>query len=119
MGAHELSVVVEGMTFVESPRWHEGRLWFSDFYTQRVMAVVPGEEPEEIVTVAGQPSGLGLAARRPDGDRVDDAIAACCDTSRPASSSSTPIWAAWRPGTSTTWWSVRMARRTSATSASI
>ena len=71
MGAHEVSVVVEGMTFVESPRWHEGRLWFSDFYTQRVMAVVPGEEPEEIVTVAGQPSGLGLAARRPDGDRVD------------------------------------------------
>jgi sugar lactone lactonase YvrE len=60
----ELSVVVEGMTFVESPRWHEGRLWFSDFYTQRVMAVRPGEEPEEILTVADQPSGLGWL---PDG----------------------------------------------------
>ena len=60
----ELSVVVEGMTFLESPRWHDGRLWFSDFYTQRVMAVTPGGDPEEILSVPNQPSGLGWL---PDG----------------------------------------------------
>ena len=60
----ELSVVVEGMTFLESPRWHDGRLWFSDFYTQRVMTVTPGAEPEEVLSVANQPSGMGWL---PDG----------------------------------------------------
>ena len=23
----------------EGPRWHDGRLWFSDFYTHRVLAL--------------------------------------------------------------------------------
>jgi sugar lactone lactonase YvrE len=64
MAAPDLSVVVDQMTYLESPRWHDGRLWFSDFYTQRVMAVVPGGAPEEIVTVPNQPSGLGWL---PDG----------------------------------------------------
>ena len=26
------AVVVEGYSYLESPRWHGGRLWFSDFY---------------------------------------------------------------------------------------
>jgi sugar lactone lactonase YvrE len=63
-GTRELTVVVEGMTFTEGPRWRDGRLWFSDFYTQRVMSVVPGSEPEEVVAVPNQPSGLGWL---PDG----------------------------------------------------
>lgn len=64
MQAREVSVAVEGMTFTEGPRWHEGRLWFSDFYTHRVLAVRPGGEPEEMATVPNQPSGLGWL---PDG----------------------------------------------------
>ena len=64
MTTRELSVVVEGMTFTECPRWRDGRLWFSDFYTQRVLAVAPGGEPEEVATVPNQPSGLGWL---PDG----------------------------------------------------
>jgi sugar lactone lactonase YvrE len=63
-GERELSVVVDQMTFTEGPRWHDGRLWFSDFYSHRVLAVVPGQEPETIVTVPNQPSGLGWL---PDG----------------------------------------------------
>ena len=64
MGARELTVVVDGMTFTEGPRWHDRRLYFSDFYTHRVLAVVPGGEPEEVATVPQQPSGLGWL---PDG----------------------------------------------------
>ncbi len=56
--------LVEGLTFTEGPRWHEGRLWFSDFYTHRVLAVDLQGRLEIIVEVPQQPSGLGW---RPDG----------------------------------------------------
>ncbi len=32
-------VLVAGIVFGEQPRWHEGRLWFSDWGTQEVVAV--------------------------------------------------------------------------------
>jgi sugar lactone lactonase YvrE len=64
MGARELTTVVDQMTFTECPRWRDGRLYFADFYTYRVMSVVPGRDPEEIATVPQQPSGLGWL---PDG----------------------------------------------------
>ena len=32
-------VLLEGVAFGESPRWHDGRLWFSDWGAQEVMAV--------------------------------------------------------------------------------
>ena len=64
MGARELSVVVDGMSFLEGPRWHDGRLYVSDFYTSRVLRVVPGGEPEEVAVVPNQPSGTGWL---PDG----------------------------------------------------
>jgi sugar lactone lactonase YvrE len=64
MGARELTTVVDQMTFTECPRWRDGRLYFADFYTYRVLSVVPGGDPQEIVTVPQQPSGLGWL---PDG----------------------------------------------------
>jgi sugar lactone lactonase YvrE len=64
MAARELTTVVEGMTFTECPRWRDGRLYFADFYTYRVMSVVPGRDPEEVVSVPQQPSGIGWL---PDG----------------------------------------------------
>jgi sugar lactone lactonase YvrE len=67
MGARELSVVLEGMSFLEGPRWHDDRLYVSDFYTQRVLAVVPGGEPEEVAVVPNQPSGTGWL---PDGRMI-------------------------------------------------
>ncbi len=33
------SVLLTGIAFGESPRWHEGRLWFCDWGTQEVIAV--------------------------------------------------------------------------------
>ena len=31
--ADALATLVDGLTFPEGPRWHDGRLWFSDFYS--------------------------------------------------------------------------------------
>lgn len=57
-------VVVEGLAFPEGPRWHDGRLWFSDMGTATVSAVDPDGKTEEIVHVERRPSGLGWL---PDG----------------------------------------------------
>ena len=57
-------VVLDGLAFPEGPRWHEGRLWFSDMHAHRVLAMAPDGAVEEIVQVPEQPSGLGWL---PDG----------------------------------------------------
>jgi sugar lactone lactonase YvrE len=59
-----LATLLDGLTFTEGPRWHDGRLWFSDFYTQRVLAVTPEGRLETILEVPQRPSGLGWL---PDG----------------------------------------------------
>lgn len=59
-----LATLLDGLTFPEGPRWHDGRLWFSDFYTHRVLAVSPDRIVETIVEIAQRPSGLGWT---PDG----------------------------------------------------
>ncbi len=60
----QTKVLLDGLTFPEGPRWHEGRLWFSDFYAHEVVAVDLAGKRETIVEVPGQPSGLGWT---PDG----------------------------------------------------
>jgi sugar lactone lactonase YvrE len=55
--------VVAGLDYPESLRWHDGALWFSDFYQHRVMTLGP-RGAETILEVPGQPSGLGWL---PDG----------------------------------------------------
>jgi len=64
MTTPNLQPVLRDLTFTEAPRWHSGRLWFSDFYSHRVIALDPAGGAETIVTVPSQPSGLGW---RPDG----------------------------------------------------
>ncbi|MEU1300676.1 SMP-30/gluconolactonase/LRE family protein [Streptomyces shenzhenensis] len=55
-----------GHTFLESPRWHNGDLYVSDFFVNQVLRFPGGEgEPEIVATVPGMPSGLGFL---PDGD---------------------------------------------------
>jgi sugar lactone lactonase YvrE len=60
----ELSVVADGLGFVEGPRWRNGELWFSDFYNRTVNSVTPSGRVTRRHYIAGQPSGLGFA---PDG----------------------------------------------------
>jgi sugar lactone lactonase YvrE len=55
---------VTGLYFGECPRWHEGRLWFSDFFDRAVFSVSPDGERRTEVHVDGEPSGLGWL---PDG----------------------------------------------------
>ena len=41
--------LIDGLCFPEGPRWHDGRLWFSDMHDQQVLAVDPDGEVETIV----------------------------------------------------------------------
>ncbi len=60
----EPRILLDGLTFPEGPRWRDGRLWFSDFYNHRVIAVGLDGVAETIVRVEKIPSGLGWL---PDG----------------------------------------------------
>jgi sugar lactone lactonase YvrE len=54
------------LSFLEGPRWHDGRFWMSDFYTHRVLSVSEaGGDVRVEAVVPGQPSGLGWM---PNGD---------------------------------------------------
>jgi len=64
MSAASLRVVVDGLSFPEGPRWHDGALWFSDFYTHRVQSLERNGELRVRATVPQRPSGLGFL---PDG----------------------------------------------------
>ena len=63
--SREITTVVDGLTFAECPRWHEGRIWFVDFYTHRVLSArEDGSDLRTEAEVPAQPSGLGWL---PDG----------------------------------------------------
>ncbi len=79
-----------GIAFGESPRWHEDRLWFSDWGTQEIVAVDPQGNSEVMVQAATSapfcidwlPDGrllvvsgseARLLRREPDGSLVDHA----------------------------------------------
>lgn len=60
-----LAPVLDGLAFAEGPRWHEGRLWFSDMHDHRILALDPSTGDTEVIAhVPTRPSGLGW---RPDG----------------------------------------------------
>lgn len=60
----DTTVLIDGLVFPESPRWHSGKLWFSDQDAHRVMTVDLNGNAETVVEVPGRPSGLGWL---PDG----------------------------------------------------
>jgi sugar lactone lactonase YvrE len=59
-----LTTLVKDLAFSEGPRWHDGRLYYSDFYRHVVEAVDMDGNVEVIAEVPEQPSGLGWL---PDG----------------------------------------------------
>jgi sugar lactone lactonase YvrE len=56
--------LLAGGRFFESPRWHAGRWWVSDFFGHVVMTIDERGNAEEVLRVDAQPSGLGWL---PDG----------------------------------------------------
>lgn len=60
----DIEILIDGLDFGEGPRWHDGRLWYSDFYQHRVSAVTVDGERETMLELDDHPSGLGWL---PDG----------------------------------------------------
>lgn len=61
------SLVYDGLAFGECPRWHDDRLWLSDVFAKRVIAVDLDGNAEVVCEVDGHPGGLGWL---PDGRLV-------------------------------------------------
>lgn len=61
-----MDTFIDGLAFGEGPRWNaaEGRLYFSDMHSQKVLAVDGDGNVDEIAHVEHDPSGLGWL---PDG----------------------------------------------------
>ncbi len=63
--ARRLDLLIDGIDFGEGPRWHDGRLWYSDFFQRSISAVtIAGEREVVHGDLADRPSGLGWL---PDG----------------------------------------------------
>src|SRR4029450_10209758 len=56
----DFKTLIDGLSFTECPRWRDGRLYLSDFYTHRVLAVAMDGSFETIAQNPNQPSGLAL-----------------------------------------------------------
>jgi sugar lactone lactonase YvrE len=59
-----LPVLLGGIDFGEGPRWHDGRLWFSDFHQHTVSSVGDDGDRRIELELDDSPSGLGWL---PDG----------------------------------------------------
>ena len=57
-------ILLEGLKFPECPRWHDGKMWFSDMDALKVMTVNLNGEAETILDMPKSPAGLGWL---PDG----------------------------------------------------
>ena len=54
----EPQILMTGIALGESPRWHDGRLWLSDWGTQEVVAVDPEGRSEVIVRMPSSPFSI-------------------------------------------------------------
>src|SRR5215208_6114545 len=64
MADRAFTTVLEGGSYFEGPRWHEGSWWASDFYRHTVSRMRPDGGEDVVLEVENQPSGLGWL---PDG----------------------------------------------------
>ena len=53
------TVLVDTVRFPECPRWHDGKLWFSDFFARRVMSVDLNGNVQMVAKLEDMPGGLG------------------------------------------------------------
>lgn len=59
-----MTVLMEGIAFGESPRWHDGRLWFSDWGAHQVIALDHNGDHEVVASVPSFPMCIDFL---PDG----------------------------------------------------
>lgn len=52
-------VLLEGLKFPECPRWHDGKLWFSDMDMLKIMTVNLSGDAKTIIDMPKSPAGLG------------------------------------------------------------
>jgi sugar lactone lactonase YvrE len=64
MTTYHSTIIAEGLAFPEAPRWHAGRLWFTDQHARAILAVDPAGACETIAPTEDLPGGLGWL---PDG----------------------------------------------------
>ena len=57
---NQSKVLLDGLVFPESPRWHDGRLWFSDIQAHRVISVGLNGDSQIVGEFDDEPSGLGF-----------------------------------------------------------
>jgi sugar lactone lactonase YvrE len=63
----KLTTLLDGLSFPEGPRWHGGKLYFSDMHAHRVMTVDMQGRSSIVCEVPAWPSGLGWL---PDGRMI-------------------------------------------------
>ncbi len=67
-GTIQPRVLLDGLAMPESPRWHQGRLWFSNWGARQIVAVDLDGNSE---VVGEGPDGLGWATNwLPDGQML-------------------------------------------------
>lgn len=64
MNKHKTQALAAGFNFLEGPRWHQGKLWFSDMWGYKVYTMTETGERQVVCEVPQRPSGLGFL---PDG----------------------------------------------------
>ncbi|MHA1240634.1 MAG: hypothetical protein ACTSQU_07540 [Promethearchaeota archaeon] len=52
-------ILLDGLKFPESPRWHDDKLWFVDMEGYKVMMADLNGNTETILEISGRVSGLG------------------------------------------------------------
>ena len=78
-------VLLDGLAIPESPRWHDGRLWFSNWGTRQIVAVDLNTGASGILR-HGSASNDSLILDRVTKDQVvsaGDTIVACSTSSKP------------------------------------
>ncbi|MGZ8310468.1 MAG: SMP-30/gluconolactonase/LRE family protein [Allosphingosinicella sp.] len=60
----KLRTMIRGLGYAESPRWHQGQLWFVDFFSGQVLRGGLEGSYEAVAKVENMPGGLGFL---PDG----------------------------------------------------
>ena len=55
-----VSRIVAGLGFAEAPRWHDGHIWYVDFFSGAVERCTSEGGREKVATVEGMPGGLGF-----------------------------------------------------------